>query len=1040
MAGGFILGYAAPSHIRRVRAHGDLAFVNQIYPLHRGKDRFRAFFVPLFGGVVLLNLFVAGLLGLWQYQSRQQYRARAYTATENLARTIEQDIVDTIGMVDVTLLTMARERARQSENGYFDAVPFNRYFEQIQKRIPELYAVRITDAAGIVIAASDQDRLEPNHDLSNRAYFIKARDDPQSDLLISDPLIGNSSHKWVMVFARRLEKPDGAFDGIVYGAMVLERYLSLFAGVDIGSHGSLGLRDGNLDLIVRKPFVAPSDSSPDRIRAVDALRRMVASGQKAGFYESRSLIDGVQRIVHYRQVADFPLYVTVAFGVDDIFAGWWRDLYRALMVAVIFAAASILVAQQFWRSWLRQAEIGEQMLETNRQLQDSLATLKDRDQDLKATQEVARLAVYSLDYSTGSYVGSPELQDIFGLGEDEPLTVERWISIMHPDDRARMRDWAARNPGQCELTEQYRITRPSDGGTAWLQVVGKIERGADGKPVRVRGAVQDITRRREAELALQQLNEELEDRVEQRTAQLNALNQDLIRARDDADAAARAKAYFLANMSHEIRTPMNAVIGLTHLTLATELTARQRDYVGKIMTAARSLLRLINDVLDFSKIDAGKLTLEQLPFSLDQVISEVSDILATQVAEKKLQMRCVKSPDTPSVLVGDPGRLHQVLLNLLSNAVKFTESGTVTLTVEPLSREADTVRLRFGVADSGIGMSEEQQQRLFTPFDQADSSITRRYGGTGLGLAIAQRLIEAMGGEIGVESALGQGTRFWFSADFGVAPEAALPAALPAGAPASAGDRPRGQLAGARILVVEDNEINRMVTKDLLEHVGVEARFAENGVDGVRAVLEDGPFDAVLMDVQMPRMDGYTATRLIRANPDFRDLPIIALTANAMEGDRDAAFDAGMNDYIAKPVDPDQALLTLSRWVRAAEPAAARPIVAAIDRVAGLRRVGGNQALYDKILGRFSEDAAGFCSKFSALFNSAELIAATRLAHSLKSSAGTIGADSVQRAAGDIEEFCRMGYEDSEKMAELLAALEQAVSALLRELSPARPA
>ena len=1033
MAAGHILRYAALPLDRRFRGHGDPAFVNQINPLHRTTDKSRAIFVPLFGGVLLLNMFVMGLLGAWQYQSWRQYRASAITTTENLTRTIEQDVVDNIGMVDIALLAMARERTRQNADGSFDLAPFNHYFEQIQRRIPELYAVRVTDAAGRVIAASDQDTLEPNHDLSNRNYFIKARDDPHSGLIISDPLIGNTSQKWTMVFARRLEKPDGSFDGIVYGAMILERYLTLFAGVDIGKQGVVALRDGKLDLIVRKPSDIQPDSSPERIKAVDILRRMVDSGQKAGHYENKSLVDGVRRILHYRQVADFPLYVVVGFSKKDIFAGWQRDFYRVLLVAVAFAVASVMVALQFWRSWCRQAEISEQALEANRQLQDSVATLRDRDQDLQATQEVARLGVYSLDYSTGCYAGSNELRDIFGVEEEEPLTVERWLSIMHPEDRVRMRDWAIRNPDRTDITEQYRITRPSDGSTAWLQVVGKIERDAEGRPVRVRGAVQDITRRYEAELALQQLNEELEDRVGQRTAELEFLNQDLIRARDDADSAARAKADFLANMSHEIRTPMNAVIGLTHLTLATDLTARQHDYVGKIMTAARSLLRLLNDVLDFSKIDAGKLDLEQVPFNLDQVITEVSDILAAQVAEKKLQMRVVKSPHTPAGLVGDPARLHQVLLNLLSNAVKFTEAGAVTLTVDTLSRDADQAHLRFEVADSGIGMSEEQQQRLFTPFDQADSSITRRYGGTGLGLAIVRRLVELMEGEVGVESTLGEGARFWFSVRFGIADEAALPIS----APTPAGDRIRRQLAGARILVVEDNEINRMVTKDLLEHVGVDARFAENGVEGVRAVLEDGPFDGVLMDVQMPRMDGYTATRLIRANPEFRDLPIIALTANALEGDRDAAFAAGMNDYIAKPVDPDQALLTLSRWVRPAEPAEPEPIAAAIDRVAGLRRVGGNQGLYDKILGRFSEDAAQFCGKFSALFNAGDLIAATRLAHSLKSSAGTIGADSVQRAAADIEEFCRLGREESDKMAELLAALEQAVTDLLKELAPA---
>ena len=1008
--------------------------MNQIYPLRQAGEKSRPILVPLFGGVLLLNLFVIGLLGLWQYQSWQLTRARAYTATENLTATLEHDILDNIGMIDISLLALAQEKAHQQNDGHFDIAPFKRYFEQIQRRIPELYAMRVTDASGRIVAASDMNLDNViGRDLSSRSYFNKAREDPQAGLIISDPLIGASSHQWTLIFARRVNRPDGEFDGIVYGAMILGRYLGMFSGVDLGSQGVVALRDGKLDLIVRQPSVVQPDSAPERLKAPPSLRQMVEAGLKQGFYENESLVDGVHRVLFFRKIGDFPLYVIVGMGKDELFAGWWRDLYRVIGVAAAFALASLLVAQQYYRSWCYQVETRERTQEANSQLQASLAALRERDEDLRATQEVARLGIYSHDYGTDHFSGSDDLRAIFGVEPGGPLSVERWLAMVHPDDRERMSSVIDRNSDTVQFTEQYRILRPSDGQTVWLQVVGKIERDESGVPVRVRGAVQDITQRREAELALQQLNEELEDRVQHRTAQLEAVNQDLIRARDVADSAARAKADFLANMSHEIRTPMNAVIGFAHLALATELTARQRDYVDKIMAAARSLLRLINDVLDFSKIDAGKLSLEEVPFPIDGMIAEVIDLLALQVAEKQLEMRVVKAPDVPAFLVGDPSRLHQILLNLMSNAVKFTEAGTVKLSVEVLAASGSQVRLRFEVADSGIGLSEDQQQRLFTPFDQADSSITRRYGGTGLGLAIARRLVELMGGEIGVDSALGQGARFWFTSTFGVAGKDLLPAT----APTPEADRIRKQLAGARVLVVEDNEINRMVTKDMLEHVGVVADFAENGVEGVRAVLERGPFDGVLMDVQMPRMDGYTATRLIRANPAFTGLPIIALTANAMAGDRDAALQAGMNDYIAKPVDPDQALLTLSRWVRAAAPETDEGRdQAVIDRTAGLRRVGGNQALYDKILGRFAEDVAQFGGKFSALFGSGDLIAATRLAHSLKSSAGTVGADEIQRAAARLEEFCRADGEQGEILSGLTAELDRAVGRLLREFAP----
>ena len=1003
--------------------------MKQIYPLHPPPDKSRPIFVPLFGGLLLLNLFVVGLLGLWQYQSWRQYRARAYTATENLATALQHDILDNIGMVDITLLALAREKTLQEHEGFIDLSLYNQYFEHIQQRLPELFAVRITDASGIIIAASDADSgglKQTGRNLADRDYFKRARDDPKAGLIISKPLIGTTSHKWTLIFARRLERADGRFDGIVYGAMILERYVNLFSGVDLGRQGVVALRDRDLNLIVRQPSVVQPDSAPERLKPPDPLKRLVESGQTSGYYENDSLVDGVKRLLFFQKVGDFPLYVSVGVGKDEVFAAWRRDLYRMIAGALIFVAASSMVTRMFWRSWCRQAEVSERALEANRQLEASVATLRERDEDLRATQEVARLGVYSLDYGSDQFVGSHELHEIYGLETDEALSVTRWLEIMHPDDRPLMENLAARNPAMTQFSEQYRVIRPKDGRTIWLQVVGKVERDETDKPVRVRGAVQDITQRCLAEQHIQSLNEELEDRVQQRTAQLEALNQDLIRARDAANAGARAKADFLANMSHEIRTPMNAVIGFTHLALATDLTARQRDYIDKIMTAARSLLRLINDVLDFSKIDAGKLSLEQVPFSLDTVLAEVSDILAVQVSEKRLEMRFDIGRDVPPTLIGDAARLHQVLLNLLSNAVKFTENGMVKLSIAVHERNGENVILRFDVQDSGIGLSEEQQRRLFTPFDQADSSITRRYGGTGLGLAIARHLVELMGGRIGVESILGEGARFWFTAGFGVSAAAVAPPARKKRKPVN--------LAGARVLVVEDNEINRMVTKDLLEQAGVDTRFAENGVEGVRAVLEDGPFDGVLMDVQMPRMDGYTATRLIRANPGFADLPIIALTANALQGDRDAALAAGMNDYIAKPVDPEAALETLGRWVRPAAPAAAGAEGGVLDRTAGLRRVGGNKALYDKILVRFAEDAGQFAATFRAVFQTGDGEAATRLAHSLKSSAGTIGADEVQRCAARLEEFCR-AQPGAEPMSGPLAALDSAIGRLLSELA-----
>jgi signal transduction histidine kinase/CheY-like chemotaxis protein/HPt (histidine-containing phosphotransfer) domain-containing protein len=647
---------------------------------------------------------------------------------------------------------------------------------------------------------------------------------------------------------------------------------------------------------------------------------------------------------------------------------------------------------------------------TDRKRVESEVRLHQERLDLAA--QASKIGVWDWTTETEEWFVSGTSAGILGWPPSVSPTLAEWQAQIHPDDRAPVEALVSEklaDPRCSHWAIEHRAMR-LDGSVCWLGVNARVMRNAEGVATRMTGTHRDITEAKQRELVLAE-------------------------ARTNADQANSAKSAFLANVSHEIRTPMHGIIGMAHLLAESTLNSEQRDYLNGIEASAQSLLHLVNDMLDVAKIEAGKVRLDVHAFAMGDLLQLVHQQVRAAAAEKKLKLDLVLAPELDLAFDGDMTRLRQVLLNLLGNAIKFTDRGSVTLHVSQDGGTEERPMLRFEVTDTGIGIPESARASLFRPFQQVDSSGTRRFQGTGLGLAICKNLVQLMAGTIGVDAHTPHGSTFWVLIPIPVSES--KPVRVSMSQPPTSRAKP--MFVGRNVLVVEDNEINQKIVAARLKKMGFRLRVARNGQEALDAV-EEFPFDLVLMDCQMPVMDGYEATEHIRSHPDpsIAALPIIAMTANAMYGERERCLDAGMNDLVTKPFDDVQFLIALQRWLPTQTTENATPagaVAEVFDREAFARvtgaEVGVHNALASELLELFISGTPAVVEAMNEGHRSQNLQTIRRAVHTLRSNAAYVGGIKLEPLCSALESAVVRTPVETQEVTRLVEGIQTAHAELV---------
>lgn len=943
------------------------------------KIRQRIYFIIFFAVTVLVSLLISFVL----WRSYQAATREAETTTRDYATLIAQRFELVLERSESILESQATEIPLQFMQK--SAVAANRAVisQQLVNHtiaFPDLTNTAIIDANGDLLYSSNL-AVKP-FNIADRAYFQLLKTDPSSKLVFSEAILARSTGRWSLVMARAIRNNAGQFIGVTTVLLDLNNEENQLKSLMIDSSSVAGIRRRDTtNLLLRIPFVESEVNAP--LPKNNPIRSFIESAKAAKTLIYQSAIDNTERLVSLKRLNNYPYHVFVGVTKSNYLAAWYKQMYWMLGIEALFLALLGKIMLQLFRAESRAIYANERL---------TLAT------------RAGGVGIWDYDISKNTLEWDDQMFSLYGTKRDQfKGAYEAWIAGLHPEDKADADEISQQVlNGQKDYDTEFRVVWP-DGTVRHIRALAIVERDKTGRALHMLGTNWDITDLKNAETLLQ-------------------------KAKESAESLAQSKSEFLANMSHEIRTPMNAIIGLSQLALNQDMSTQLRDYLTKINTSSESLLGILNDILDFSKINANKLHIENKSFKINDLVESLHAMFSARATEKNLNFSLQVALEIPKVLVGDALRIQQILSNLIGNALKFTHKGRVVVAVKLVRLENSLAQICFSVSDTGIGLSEADQSKLFQPFSQADSSITRRFGGTGLGLSISQGLLKLMGGTFTLESEIGNGSTFSFELTLGVSATQlrenterrttekharSLTTKLQAQG---------SQLNGKHILIAEDNLINQIVVKEFLKLSGINFDIANNGIEAL-ALLQRHRYDAILMDVHMPQMGGVEAAQKIRAQPQHKDLPIIALTAGVTEEEREKCQQSGMNDFVTKPVNPSQLINVLCQWINLAGTplevaktstgsAPVLPSLSGFDLAVLRNMLGDDEALIRQLLITFREDIARNLTEITSQINENNLLNAANIVHSIKGSAGNLGANTLYQAASNLEPELRQNQLD----------------------------